>query len=362
MNKRLLRILALQSEEVSRGKEVRQLKANLNVIQDDINSFSFGIDDDIDRIKELCIDLKNKIQLKIEEAIAQLNEHKKQMITEVEEFERDCIKSYQANEKKNNEFRNTKKEIEELNLKWNEYLKQTFISDEDVSEAIARASELSLKAKQELVKLNEFIFNGDEMKFEKNENKLEKSVLGKLEKHRSAILSKEQMTELMSLCKFSLNQKWKLIYKAKKDGFGASDFHSKCDCYQNSFVIIKSTNGNVFGGYTEQNWSHANQFKADPNAFLFSFINQQNTKIVIKSTDPSLAIAADNGYGPAFGKGNDLLICNNSNTSNGSYSELGGSYKHPNYAYGSNKARSFLAGCYNFLTTEIEIYTKNKYI
>jgi hypothetical protein len=34
------------------------------------------------------------------------------MITEVEEFERDCIKSYQANEKKNNEFRNTKKEIE----------------------------------------------------------------------------------------------------------------------------------------------------------------------------------------------------------------------------------------------------------
>jgi len=70
--------------------------------------------------------------------------------------------------KKKNEFRNTKKEIEELNLKWNEYLKQTFISDEDVSEAIARASELSLKAKQELVKLNEFIFNGDEMKFEKN--------------------------------------------------------------------------------------------------------------------------------------------------------------------------------------------------
>ncbi len=99
MNKRLLRILALQSEEVSRGIEVRKLKANLNVIQDDINSFSFGIDDDIDRIKELCIDLKNKIQLKIEEAIAQLNEHKKQMITEVEKFERDCIKSSKRKKK-----------------------------------------------------------------------------------------------------------------------------------------------------------------------------------------------------------------------------------------------------------------------
>jgi hypothetical protein len=176
--------------------------------------------------------------------------------------------------------------------------------------------------------------------------------------YESAILSSGQMTELMSLCQFSLNQKWKLIYRATRDGFGAADFHSKCDNYQNSLVIYKSTNGNVFGGYTEQNWSHSEDFKNDPNAFLFSFINQHNTKKVLKCTNPSTAIVADSEFGPVFGRGHDICICNNSNTNNKNFSNLGHTFKHPNYAYGSNEAKSFLAGSCNFLTKEIEVYTK----
>ena len=210
-----------------------------------------------------------------------------------------------------------------------------------------------------MVKLDEFIFNGGKIEFEKNENKLEKSVLGRLViQNESIILSSEQMTELLNLCQFSPSQKWKLIYRATRDGFGATDFHSKCDSYQNSFVIIKSTNGNVFGGYTQQSWSGINQYKADPNAFLFSFINQHNTKVTMKCTISSYAIYANKTYGLSFGCGDDLHICNNSNISNGSYSNLGKIYKHPNYANGSDEAKSFLAGSYNFLTTEIEVYTK----
>ncbi len=363
ISKILSEIIALRSEDVYRGKEVENLKKLLNEIQEGVNKFSFGINNGVDRIKEVCLDLKNKVQLKTEEAIEQLNEHNEKMITEIEEFERVCIKSNQTNEKANNEFKKTKQELEEFNMKWNEYLKQTFISDEDVSEAIARASELVMKAKQDLVKLDEFIFNGGEIKFEKNENKLDRTVLGSLVKQQficeSAILSGRQMTELMSLCKFWLNQKWKLIYKATRDGFGTADFHSKCDSYQNTLMIIKSTNKNVFGGYTEQDWSIKNNFqpKSDPKAFLFSFINQYDTKIVMNCMEPSKAIYAYNGFGPTFGEG-DLYICDNSNTTKRSYSNLGRSYKHPNYAKNSNEAQSFLAGSYNFLTTEIEVYTK----
>ncbi len=40
ISKRLLRILALKSEEVYRSKEVKQLKENLEIIQEDINKFS----------------------------------------------------------------------------------------------------------------------------------------------------------------------------------------------------------------------------------------------------------------------------------------------------------------------------------
>ena len=63
ISKRLLRILSLKSKEVFRSKEIKQLKDNLNVIQEDINKFSCGIDNDIERIKQLCVDLKNKVQL-----------------------------------------------------------------------------------------------------------------------------------------------------------------------------------------------------------------------------------------------------------------------------------------------------------
>ena len=80
----------------------------------------------------------------------------------------------------------------------------------------------------------------------------------------------------------------------------------------------------------------------------------------MKCTEPLFAIHACSGYGPLFGAGHDLHICNNSNTSDRSHSNLGLSYNHPNYAYDSNQAKSFLAGSISFFTTEIEVYTKEK--
>ncbi len=45
-------------------------------------------------------------------------------------------------------------------------MRQSIISDDNVNEAIAKADELAMKAKQDLVKLDEFIFNGGTIKFE----------------------------------------------------------------------------------------------------------------------------------------------------------------------------------------------------
>ena len=40
---------------------------------------------------------------------------------------------------------------------------------------------------------------------------------------------------------------WKVLYRATRDGFGAQDFHSHCDTANRTLVIIKSTNGSIFG-------------------------------------------------------------------------------------------------------------------
>jgi hypothetical protein len=71
------------------------------------------------------------------------------------------------------------------------------------------------------------------------------------------------------------------------------------------------------------------------------------------------AIYCPSNYGPTFGGGHDFHISDNSNTNKDSYSNLGYSYSHPDYAYGSEEAKSFLTGTYNFQVSEIEVYTKN---
>jgi hypothetical protein len=62
--------------------------------------------------------------------------------------------------------------------------------------------------------------------------------------------------------------------------------------------------------------------------------------------------------GPTFGGGFDLCIDDKSNSNTNSRSNLGHSYTHPNYAYESNEAKSFLAGSCKFQISEIEVFTK----
>ena len=47
-----------------------------------------------------------------------------------------------------------------------------------------------------------------------------------------------------------------------------------------------------------------------------------------------------------------------SNLKLNSYSKLGSCYKHPEYAYGSKEADSFLVGAYEFQLSEIKVYQK----
>jgi hypothetical protein len=60
------------------------------------------------------------------------------------------------------------------------------------------------------------------------------------------------------------------------------------------------------------------------------------------------------GYGPIFGRGHDIRVCDYANTTLGSYSKLDHSYEHPQPCQG----QSYLAGSDQFLLSEIEVYKK----
>ena len=63
------------------------------------------------------------------------------------------------------------------------------------------------------------------------------------------------------------------------------------------------------------------------------------------------------GYNATWGGGHDIHLSDNCNTVNSSYSNLGHTYVCPSgMINGSEEAKNYLAGSYNFLVNEIEAF------
>jgi hypothetical protein len=174
---------------------------------------------------------------------------------------------------------------------------------------------------------------------------------------QSKILSANQPFILINVCEFNFGDKWILLYRGSRDGFGANEFHFKCDGKSSTLTIVKTKKfGYVFGGFTSIPWHSLGQWESDPNAFLFSLVNKDRQPCKMITTNPSDSIYCDgDGFGPVFGD-IDLCIIGDSNILKESSTRLNKTFKLPEYA--KTDASEFLAGEYNFLLTEIEVYQK----
>jgi hypothetical protein len=182
----------------------------------------------------------------------------------------------------------------------------------------------------------------------------------------SKILIGEQPSELIKLCEFSPTDKWSLLYRGTRDGFGAADFHAKCDGHSNTLTIIKAkASSNIFGGFTSAAWDCSNTSKSDPNAFLFSLTNEDNRPCKMITTNVFNSIQCMKECGPIFGgfknlpTYTDIYIANNANLNEFSRSYLGFTYKHTHFNRASKEAITFLAGSNTFQLNEMEVYKKN---
>ena len=152
-----------------------------------------------------------------------------------------------------------------------------------------------------------------------------------------------------------------LLYKATRDGFNPSAFHSCCDGKKSTITIIKNNLNYVFGGYASKAWDcNCNEWISDSDAFIFSLRRDgisKNEKYVIKN--PQYAYYSNFLSSWLFSFGDcDIVVKANSNTETGSYTQFGYSYRLPEgFAYGSRSANDYLSGNYhNWLTTEIEVF------
>ncbi|CAF1071825.1 unnamed protein product [Adineta ricciae] len=151
-------------------------------------------------------------------------------------------------------------------------------------------------------------------------------------------------------------QRWQLVYKAKRDGFKTEDFHRCSNNQGPTLTVIQSKeNGWLFGGYTTQSWTSSVQYVEDKsNPFLFTLINPHNilpTQYFIRPEYTEFASVHGDMYGPTFGGGFDLHVCNESNTVLGSY------FKFPvSYSDTTGKGALTFTGTDQFQTSDIEIY------
>ena len=104
----------------------------------------------------------------------------------------------------------------------------------------------------------------------------------------SEILTQEHRQMLLDMLPYR-NGKWRLLFRASRDGFEAESFHSKCDDKGPTVTIVKSGSF-MFGGFTEVAWdspSHGQytSFKYSTimkisftlnSVFLFSWSNSQS--------------------------------------------------------------------------------------
>lgn len=90
-------------------------------------------------------------------------------------------------------------------------------------------------------------------------------------------------------------------------------FHSSCDTKGPTIVLIRSSDGNSYGGYTSVSWATANVYREDAQAFLFRMCPEagQGSRQRVRTEKfpvaiPTHAQLSSASHGPTFGGGNDL--------------------------------------------------------
>jgi hypothetical protein len=149
-----------------------------------------------------------------------------------------------------------------------------------------------------------------------------------------------------------------LLYRGSRDGFTSQVFHEKCDQRSNTVVVIESTNGSVFGGFSPCEWDSSLTYKEDASgrSFLFTLENPHRfppTAFPLKEDKRQFAIYCFPSGGPVFGAGCDIFVSHEgSSDSKSSTRGFGDTYENTTDLDG----RTFFTGERMFLVKEIEVF------
>ena len=146
-----------------------------------------------------------------------------------------------------------------------------------------------------------------------------------------------------------------LLSRGSRDGWKASDVNSNCDNKGATITVIRSSDGFIFGGFSDKSWKSSVGWCESDKAFLFSLKIPSSevgiTKMGIKQNMCSQAMLYHSSYDPNFGCGYDFCIKSDANSNSDSYSNIGHTYELP-----PGQTNTFSVGSNNFKVSEIEVF------
>ena len=90
-----------------------------------------------------------------------------------------------------------------------------------------------------------------------------------------------------------------LLYRGTRDGWTTDNIHQKIDDEGPTVTLVKTSKGNIFGGFTNASWDKASGFKSDSEAFVFSV--DTGAKYPVDKNQAQKAICCSKSRGPYFG-------------------------------------------------------------
>jgi hypothetical protein len=153
-------------------------------------------------------------------------------------------------------------------------------------------------------------------------------------------------------------RKFTLLWRGSRDGFGAGDFHGRCDGHSNTLTVILDTDGNIFGGFTPVKWDSESvaKYKADPSmkSFIFTLKNPHNfpaRRFALKAEKKDMAIHCATWYVVQFSGG--ICVEDECNAAATNYTDCFGQ----NYTNDTGlDGTTFFTGSKNFQVKEIEVF------
>jgi hypothetical protein len=143
---------------------------------------------------------------------------------------------------------------------------------------------------------------------------------------------------------FCAGVKFNLLFRASEHSDKAKVFHEKCDKHQVTLVLVETTKGVRFGGFTTETWDGNCVKKVDNNAFVFS-LDKHKIYDVRKN---EYAIGGYPKFGPVF-FGCQIRVYDE-------FFKKGGTTCHKGLNYKTREDYELNNGEQKYIVKEIEVY------